>query len=149
MSVDPQVHEFRILLVEDDEADIYLFEMALKHAGLNCEVTVIMDGAGALAFLRDLKNHGEGRPDMIVLDLNLPKKSGAEVLVALRQDNDLADIPVAVVTSSSRPEDRTRIETLGVEGYFTKGFHLEDYLKIGTELKQIVLEGAARRRALK
>ncbi len=139
MSPGAEARVFRLLLVEDNEADVYLIRLALKEAGLNCELTVIPDGAAALSFLLNPENHEGARPDLVLLDLNVPRKSGTELLEALRSNSDLAHLPVAVMTSSSSPLDEEKIERLGVERFFTKGTNLEDFLKIGAELKEIIL----------
>ena len=88
---------FDILLIED-AADVRLLRLALKETGLAFELTVIEDGAEALAYIRR-ENAGMPRPDLVVLDLNLPKNSGMEVLEALRRSKELSNVAVAVVTS--------------------------------------------------
>jgi CheY-like chemotaxis protein len=129
---------FRLLLVEDNDADVYLIDRVLKRAGVECEMTVVADGDAALAYLRNPDNRGDGRPDLAVLDLNLPKKGGAEVLEAIRGDSELATIPVAVMSSSSSPQEKARLENLGIERYITKGPDLADFDKIGAAIAEIV-----------
>ena len=136
---------FRILLVEDNSGDVYLFRLALEIAKLNFELIVIDDGAAALAFVRgEGKYAGRPVPDLAVLDLNLPKHEGAEVLEAIRQSQDLANIPVVITSSSASPHDRTKTEHLGVERYINKPHDLEEFLKIGLTFRDI-LESSARR----
>lgn len=132
---------FRILLVEDNPGDVYLLRRALKDAELNAELTVIDDGAEALAFAR-----GQGKyaavsvPDLAVLDLNLPKNDGAAVLEAMRQNQRLSHVPVAIMTSAAPPEDQTKVEKLGIGRFITKPPHLDDFLRIGEMLKEMLLE---------
>jgi CheY-like chemotaxis protein len=132
---------FHILLVEDNAADIYLFRQALERAGLTFELTVIKDGDDALAFATSDGKRSTGRvPDLVVLDLNLPKVGGCEVLEALRQNADVSNLAVAVMTSSAAARDYERCAELGVARYLTKPLELEDFLRIGEVVKQILLE---------
>jgi len=136
---------FHILLVEDNSADAYLIRTALENAELNFELLLLEDGAEALAFVR-----GEGKyaasqaPDLVVLDLNLPKSEGIEVLQAIRQSQRLANLPVVITSSSSSPHERAKAEQLLVERYIMKPPDLEDFLQIGKVLKQVLLENKAR-----
>lgn len=148
MSSGPVNPIFRILLVEDNEADIYLLRQALKEAALEVELTVIEDGAEALAFARHQgKYAGIPAPDLAVLDMNLPKNGGAEVLEAMRLNKELSKVPVAVMTSSASPVEQLKAKQLGVERYITKPPDLEDFLQIGHVLREVLLKGAARQRA--
>jgi CheY-like chemotaxis protein len=141
MSNRPDGSAFQILLVEDNPADIYLFRQALERAGLTFELTVLMDGGDALAFARSDGKHSAGRvPDLLVLDLNLPKVGGCEVLEAVRQNANLSNLAVAVVTSSAASQDFERCTELGVARYLTKPLELEDFLRIGHVVKQVLLE---------
>ena len=142
MSAEP----VRILLIEDNDADVYLFRTALESAELNCELIVIEDGAEALAFVRHEGKHaGSPLPDLAVLDLNLPKNEGTEVLEAIRQNKNLSNLPVVVVTSSALPREQAKTEQLGVARFITKPTDLADFLQIGMVLKQVLAESQARR----
>jgi chemotaxis family two-component system response regulator Rcp1 len=135
---------FRILLVEDNPADIYLFREALKEAGLNFELTVIEDGADGLAFARRQGKYAAASvPDLAVLDLNLPRASGASVLEAMRQSEDLQRVPVFIMTSSTELREQTRAMELDVERFITKPLDLEEFLQIGLVVKEVLLKGAA------
>jgi CheY-like chemotaxis protein len=139
---------FRVLLVEDNEADIYLLRQALKEAALDVELTVIEDGAEALSFARHQgKYAGFPPPDLAVLDMNLPKNGGAEVLEAMRLSKELSKVPVAVMTSSASPAEQLKAKQLGVERYITKPPDLEDFLQIGHVLREVLIESAARQQA--
>ena len=117
---------YRILLVEDNGADAYLLRKALEKAGLTFDLIVIEDGAQALDFVRsEGKYAGREVPHLAVLDLNLPKNEGSEVLAALRQVPDVARVPVVITSSSSLPYDRTSAEQFGVERYIVKPTDLE------------------------
>jgi CheY-like chemotaxis protein len=142
MASDP----FSILLVEDNAADVYLFRKALLGAGIDFELTVIGDGSMAIAFVR-----GEGEyagapvPDLAVIDLNLPKKDGIEVLEAVRAVGRFDDMPVVVVSSSASPSSRLKEKHLRVARYITKPPDLDSFLQIGAPLKEILMRTEARR----
>lgn len=128
---------FRILLVEDNAADVYLFKKALEEAQLQFELMVIQDGGEALAFVwREGKYAERAVPDLAVLDLNLPKDSGIQILRAIRESGDLKEVRVAIVSSSAAPQDLAKTQGLGIELYITKPPDLEDFLQIGHILKE-------------
>ncbi len=132
---------FHILLVEDNAADIYLFRRALQRAGLIFEMTVIDDGGRALAFAKtDTKRTATRVPDLLVLDLNLPKIGGCEILEALRQNPDLSELTVAVMTSSAASQDFDKCAELGVGRYIIKPLDLDEFLQIGKVVKEVLLE---------
>jgi CheY-like chemotaxis protein len=134
-----------ILLVEDNDADVYLFRKALENADLKFELTVMQDGADALGFVR-----GEGQysarlvPDLVVLDLNLPKGGGIQVLQAIREREAFSEVPVAVVSSSASPQDRDETGKLGVNRYIRKPHDLEEFLKIGQIFKELLFTHSPR-----
>jgi chemotaxis family two-component system response regulator Rcp1 len=141
--------QFRILLIEDNESDVYLFKMALEEASLTFELTVLSDGAQALDFFRREGKYTENPlPDLAIMDLNLPKSDGAEVLEAVRQSEEFAKLLVVITSSSSSPYDRTRVEQFGVERYIRKPTDLEAFLQIGMVLKNILVESRGRGRKL-
>src|SRR5215470_8037968 len=128
-----RVDQFRILVVEDNEADVYLLRKALVNAGLAFELVVIEDGAEAIAYARREGYYQNApRPDIIVLDLNLPKNGGTEVLEALRTNGHFGGVPVVVLTSSASLPDRLRMEKLGVDRFVMKPPDLADFLRIGS-----------------
>jgi two-component system, chemotaxis family, response regulator Rcp1 len=132
---------FHILLVEDNTADVFLFHEELEQAKLNYGLTVIGDGAEALAFVR-----GEGQyaaspvPDIAVLDLNLPKADGIQVLRAIRHSERLARVPVVITSSSDSLPPDVGAEQLHLNRYIRKPLELEDFLKIGAALKEVLDE---------
>jgi CheY-like chemotaxis protein len=134
-----------ILLVEDNAADIYLFEKALLNAGLVFELTVIEDGGQAVAFVRGKGEYATHPvPDIAIIDLNLPKRDGIEVLEALRVAEGFERIPVVVTSSSSLPHTSLEQEHLRVARYITKPPDLEAFLQIGDIVKEILLESRDR-----
>lgn len=134
------IEPFQILLVEDNPADVYLLRMALTNAKLNFELNVIEDGALALDFVnRQGKDPSSRIPDLAVLDLNLPKIEGLEILQAMRSSLRFSEVPVVVTTSSSSEGERARSMRLGVEKFLTKPPDLERFLEMGTILKDILM----------
>jgi CheY-like chemotaxis protein len=100
----------------------------------------LVDGAEGLAYVRSESGGNSPPPDLVVLDLNLPKNDGAEVLQAMRAAPSFARIPVAVLSSSSSLRERARIEQFGVTRYITKPSDLDDFLKIGFTLRDILAQ---------
>jgi two-component system, chemotaxis family, response regulator Rcp1 len=126
-----QVRTIDILLVEDSPADVRLTREALKEAKVLNHLHVARDGVAALAFLRKQGDYaGSPRPDLILLDLNLPKKDGREVLAEIKQDEGLRLIPVVVLTTSSAEEDIVRSYGLHANAYVTKPVDLAQFLKV-------------------
>jgi CheY-like chemotaxis protein len=120
-----------ILLVEDNPDDIDLTVEALRENQSTHHLHVVENGTEALAFLRrDGTYAGAPRPDLVLLDLNLPKKSGYEVLAAIKTDPLLQRIPVVILTSSAAETDRRRSVDLGADGYVTKPVDLDDFLRV-------------------
>jgi CheY-like chemotaxis protein len=118
-----------ILYVEDSDAMAYLFQRALEHTGTDVRLYRVADGESALTFLhRQDVFQSAPRPDIVVLDLNLPKKSGFEVLEEIGGSDALKELPVVVFSSSSRPADRERALALGARAFFLKASELEDFV---------------------
>jgi two-component system, chemotaxis family, response regulator Rcp1 len=118
----------RILLVEDNPADVELARETLAHGKLHLELTAVSDGVQALEALRGAK--GQPMPDLILLDLNLPRKDGREVLREIKSDDHLRRIPVVVLTSSDADTDILRSYDLGANCYVTKPLDLRAFQAI-------------------
>jgi CheY-like chemotaxis protein len=125
-----------ILLVEDSLFYARFTIEALQKGGIQHRLTLIFDGQEAMEFLRRQGKFANApRPDLILLDLQLPKKSGLEVLEEVRADFRLQNIPVVVMTSSESLGDMQECERLGVESYITKPVDLQKFLAVVKELK--------------
>jgi CheY-like chemotaxis protein len=110
-----------LLQIDDDDAAFFLLEIALREIDAKVKLHRVADGEQALAFLtRSAPYQNAPRPELILLDLNLPKKSGTEVLSALKSNPSLQSIPVIMLSSSSRPVDKDTSLSLGAEEYITK-----------------------------
>ncbi len=120
-----------ILLVEDNPGDARLVQEALRESGSRNTLHVVADGEEAMAFLQRRGDHtGENRPDLILLDLNLPRKDGRQVLEDIKRDPDLRSIPVVVLTTSSAEQDVVRSYDLYANCYITKPEDLDQYLTV-------------------
>ena len=120
-----------ILLVEDNPGDVRLTREALKDGKVCNRLTVAEDGEQAMAMLRQEGEHGAARhPDLILLDLNLPKKDGREVLVEIRGDPDLKRIPVVVLTTSESDEDILRAYNLNANCYIANPVDFDRFVSV-------------------
>jgi chemotaxis family two-component system response regulator Rcp1 len=127
----PDYRPIEILLVEDNPGDVRLIREALKDAKVHNRISVVGDGVDALALLRREGKYSEApRPDLILLDLNLPKMNGREVLSVIKQDEELHNIPVVVVTSSEADQDIVESYNLHANCYVTKPVDLDQFFSI-------------------
>ena len=128
---DPIGNPIEILLVEDNPADIRLTVEAFKDGKVRNHLVAASDGMEALAILRrESPYHEAVRPDLILLDINLPKKNGREVLAEIKMDPQLRCIPVVILTTSKAEEDVLRIYDLHANCYITKPVDLDQFLKV-------------------
>lgn len=120
-----------ILLVEDSPGDVRLTREALRDAKVSNNLSVASDGLQAMSFLSRRNGYADApRPDLVLLDLNLPKLSGREVLERVKRDPGLMNIPVVVLTTSAAEEDILRSYQLHANCYITKPVDLEQFLKV-------------------
>lgn len=132
MPDDPMfVHAIDILLVDDSAADVRLTREAFRDSKMLNRLIVASDGFEALAILRRQGRHADAAaPDLILLDLNLPRKSGREVLAEIKEDPELKRIPVVVITSSTAEEDVVRSYNLHANCYISKPIDLERFMQV-------------------
>jgi two-component system response regulator len=130
----------RIMLVEDNPGDVELLRMSLDRGEFPYVMNVFSDGAEAIAGIRQLNNVEDGTtlPSVIVLDLNLPKYDGLEVLSEVRSYPKLAEIPVTILTSSSAGREHLPVRGYSHVLYLTKPSDLDEYLGLGTIIKDFV-----------
>ncbi|MGK7888327.1 MAG: response regulator [Leptolyngbyaceae cyanobacterium] len=132
-----------ILLIEDNRADIRLIQEALKRTSIQCEVAVARDGVEAMEYLRpDAASVAAVQPDLILLDLNLPRKDGREVLAEIKADSRLKHIPIIVLTTSRNEEDIHKSYDLYVNCYISKSRNLAELFKIVRGIEAFWLETA-------
>ena len=130
-----------VLLVEDNVADIVLMEEVIADHGINVDLQVVTDGAAAIDFLRQIGEHQAApRPDLVILDLNLPKKHGLEVLAEVTKDDDLKTIPVLVMSTSNSPQDVARSYELHANCFVRKPNDLAMFNKVIDAIEHYWLE---------
>ncbi|MEX5632954.1 response regulator [Parafrankia sp. FMc2] len=120
-----------VLLVEDDPGDVLMTREAFEDHKLKNNLNVVSDGVEALAYLRGEKPYvGAARPDLILLDLNLPRRDGREVLAEVKADEQLRRIPIVVLTTSEAEEDVLRSYDLHANAYITKPVDFERFVAV-------------------
>src|SRR4051812_41978873 len=120
-----------ILLAEDNPADVYLIRVALEEHGINLPLEVAADGKEVLQIIEREAKTGRSQLRLVILDLNLPRHDGIEIMERLRQTDGLAHVPVVVLTSSDSPRDRTLAGNLGATRFLRKPSDLEQFLNLG------------------
>ncbi|MEE6280259.1 response regulator [Georgenia sunbinii] len=120
-----------VLLVEDDPGDVLMTQEAFADYKVANHLTVMTDGESAMAYIRREGEHADApRPDLVLLDLNLPRMDGREVLAALKADPDLRSIPVVVLTTSEAEEDIMRSYDLHANAYVTKPVDFDRFISV-------------------
>jgi CheY-like chemotaxis protein len=128
-----------VLLVEDSPADIYIVRESLQKHMKEVNLQVLNDGEKAFALIEAAEaDDSAPSPALLILDLNLPKRSGQEILQRIRQSSKLARIPVVIFTSSDSPADRAETTKLGATAYFRKPADLEEFMCIGKVVQSVL-----------
>lgn len=129
-----------ILLVEDNKADVRLVQEALKNSSLSYEMATVRDGEAAMAYLHQSGEYASvSRPDLIILDLNLPKKDGREVLAEIKTNSQLKRIPVIVLTTSKNEDDIHQSYDLNANCFITKSRNLSQLFTIVRRIEEFWL----------
>ena len=129
--------KINVLLVEDDPEDVDLTMEVMDNSKLKINIDVVEDGVKALEYLhKDNEFSNAPRPDIILLDLNMPRKDGREVLLEIKDDENLKSIPVVVLTTSEADEDIVRSYTTGASCYITKPVGLNEFKKVVKSLEE-------------
>ena len=132
--MDRPVH---ILVGEDNPADVYLIRQAIQEHNLACTMQVARNGAEVLQLLKDAAL-GRGAPDLVLLDLNLPRHDGLEILRFIRDTEVLTGLTVVILTSSDSPADTRAALDLGATSYIRKPSNLESFMNIGATLQSLL-----------
>lgn len=127
-----------ILLIEDNPADAGLVREALQEHQVRCELVLITNGERAIAFIGALDTARDRCPDLVILDLNLPKRPGREVLEAMRRSPRFGTVPVIVLTSSDNEIDRSQVAALGASRYIRKPSRLNEFMQLGSVFKEVL-----------
>lgn len=131
MNIDSLGRPANFLLVEDNPGDVRLTQEALKSHKVQNNLHVVTDGEEAMAFLRKQGKYKDApRPDIILLDLNLPKKDGREVLAEIKSDQNLKAIPVVIISSSEAEQDIIKSYDLNANCYVTKPVNFDQFIKV-------------------
>lgn len=126
-----------MVLIEDNKTDVFLVQEAIQAHNLHVSLQVIEDGERAIRFVENLdRESGSSVPRLFLLDLNLPKRGGCEVLARIRQSPKCKEVPVVIVTSSDL--ERTQTAELGATGYFRKPAGYQAYLAIGGVIRSLL-----------
>ena len=130
-----------VLLVEDDPGDTLMIREAFEDNKVRNRLSSVTDGVQALEFLRREGEHaGARRPDLVLLDLNLPRKDGRQVLAEVKQDADLRTIPVVILTTSEAEEDIARSYDLHANAYVTKPVDFERFIAVVRQIDEFFVE---------
>jgi CheY-like chemotaxis protein len=130
-----------VLLVEDDPGDVLMTREAFEDNKVANRLAVVSDGVSALAYLRKEGEHADARtPDLVLLDLNLPRMDGREVLEAMKNDDALRSIPVVVLTTSEAEEDVVRSYSLHANAYVTKPVDFERFIEVVRQIDEFFVE---------
>ncbi len=133
-------HPIEILVVEDNPADAYLIQRAFRSSVNSIRTSVVEDGLSAIDFLRRQGSHSEApRPDIVLLDLNIPGKDGHEVLREIKGDPALREIPVVIYTSSSAPKDIQLAYRLGSNCYVRKPIDADGFFHVMSSIESFWL----------
>jgi CheY-like chemotaxis protein len=132
-----ETSELCIVLAEDNPGDVYLIREALAIGGRPFALRVLEDGESAREYFLALHARGHALPDLILLDLNLPRIDGRSVLRGVRSSSRLAHVPVVVLTSSESPRDQSEVLELGADAFLQKPSNLDDLLLLGPKLVQL------------
>ena len=128
-----------ILLVEDNRADVFLIQEAIQSAHINAELQIMQDGEKAIQYFERLDSDDTLQcPAMMILDINLPKRPGNEVLAFMRRSRRCVNTTVLVTTSSDSERDRDEMAKLGVRDYFRKPSDFESFMKLGDIVKGLL-----------
>lgn len=131
MTMSLSVRPVEVLLVEDNPGDARLTTEALKEGRLRVNLSVVRDGVEALTFLRREDGYVSApRPDLVLLDLNLPRKDGREVLSEMKDDAGLREIPVVILTTSSAEQDIARAYEMHANCYITKPVDMDEFISV-------------------
>jgi two-component system, chemotaxis family, response regulator Rcp1 len=134
----------QILVIEDSKTDVFLIREAIEGSQIDADIEIVRDGEAATRYFDAADGNENARcPDLVLLDLNLPKKSGVQVLKHLRGSIRCRHVKVLIVSSSDAPQDRGSVENFAVEGYFKKPTNYAGFMSLGPIVKHLLESDAA------
>ena len=134
------LEQLSLLLVEDSPADVFLVRQAMKEEGLSCRVEVADDGEKAIRILENVDAGTQHVPNLLLVDLNVPRQSGTEVLERLRRSPRCSKTPAVIMSTSDTPVERKRAFDLGANEYFCKPSSLAEFMKLGQLVRRLLEE---------
>jgi two-component system, chemotaxis family, response regulator Rcp1 len=135
----PGSRSWQILIAEDSKSDVYLIRQALKQSGIDAQIHVADDGEKTVRFFEQADaDPAAPCPDLILLDINMPRYEGGEVLRRLRASARCKDALVLVVTSSDSQRDRQQMDAFGANGYFRKPSEFSEFMKLGQLVRDLL-----------
>jgi CheY-like chemotaxis protein len=135
----PSVRPWQILIAEDSKSDVYLIRQALKKSGIDAQIHVTDDGEKTVRFFEQADaDSAERCPDLILLDINMPRYKGGDILRKLRASARCKDALVLIVTSSDSQSDREDMEAFGANGYFRKPSEFSEFMKLGQLVRDVL-----------
>ena len=138
----------KILLAEDNPADVYLIRTALAECGVDVPIELANDGRDVLRLIDDEGGRALHEVSLVILDLNLPRHDGIEILQRLREIEYMSRVPVVVLTSSDSPRDRILATELGATRFLRKPSRLEEFMALGETFKEILGQAKAKSKGL-
>jgi CheY-like chemotaxis protein len=135
---DASRHSVSIVLVEDNPADVRLVRTALETHGVTGELIVLRDGARAIQFIEEIESGSGPCPDLMIVDFNLPKRHGRDVLGCRDRSGKFLNIPIVVLSSSDAAQDREESARLGASLYLRKPSRLDDFLRLGATFRKML-----------
>jgi CheY-like chemotaxis protein len=145
-----ETERLAVMLVEDSLADVYLVREAMREEGLECDLRVAEDGEKAIQIIDRVDQDTETpAPSMALLDINVPKKNGTQVLERLRQSARCGNIPIVMISSSDSPAERQRAFELGATDYFRKPSSLNEFMQLGKLVRRLHEQAGAKLEGLR
>jgi two-component system, chemotaxis family, response regulator Rcp1 len=135
------LRSIRILVVDDSPSDIWLIKEALRLTQWPVQLTIARDGAEAINYFQDRAKQDFDQPDLVLLDLNLPRRNGREVLAEIRSRSDAAQLPVVVLSSSNSEDDMREVYELQASAFMTKPNNLPAYVEMVQGMEKFWLSG--------
>jgi CheY-like chemotaxis protein len=137
------LEKLSLLVVEDSPADVFLLKEAMKEEGLSCQVEVADDGEKAIQILNEVDAGSQAAPDLLLVDLNVPRQNGTQVLERVRKSPRFGKTPVVIMSTSDTAVERRRAFDLGATEYFCKPSSLTEFMRLGKLVRRLLEEQSA------